>query len=722
MRNLPTQVLILGALLLAGLVLRVIDPDPVARLRLLVFDTYQRLSPRVADPAYPVRIVDVDEASLGKIGQWPWPRTRLAEIVARLVRDGARSITLDLILAEPDRLSPEAFARTFATTPALADLAARAASLPSNDERLGQAIAGAPVVVGFVAQDTTTATPGTAKVSFAFAGDDPAQFAPAFAGSIMSLPVLVAPAAGAGGVNWLPSHDQIVRRVPLLFTIGGKLYPSLSLETLRVGQAEKTVLIKASGGSGVLAFGHKTGIDSVRVGAAMLQTDANGEMWLRASRSNAKRYIPAHTVLDGSHDPADIAGRHILIGASATGLLDLRATPLEASVPGVEIHAQALEQMLSGDYLVRPAYATGLEIVFLLLAGLALGWLIRRVGPVGAALAGAGAVLVIVITSWLAYSNGGLLLDPVYPAIALLILYIGGSLYSYIKSEADRSRVRSAFSHYVAPPLVEELVLNHDKLRLGGEMREVTILFADVRGFSKLSEGMKAEELIRFVNALFTPLSDIILEERGTIDKFMGDAVMAFWNAPVRDAAHAGNACRAALRMMDALKALNARWAEEAAAKGESATPVRIGIGLNTGNCCVGNVGSPQRFDYSLLGDPVNIASRLEEATKTYRMPIVVGERTAEAARGFAFIEIDTVALRGKSRPERIYALLGDESFATSPRFLGLARMHQELMGAIARNDLLAAESKLEAIKTQDWPEIAGLIEHIGARIAARAA
>jgi adenylate cyclase len=277
--------------------------------------------------------------------------------------------------------------------------------------------------------------------------------------------------------------------------------------------------------------------------------------------------------------------------------------------------------------------------------------------------------------------------------------------------------VRSAFSHYVAAPLVEELARNHDKLKLGGETREVSLLFADVRSFTTLSEGLTAEELIRFLNELFTPLTEVILAERGTIDKFMGDAVMAFWNAPLADPHHASNACRAALRMQEELIGLNASWAEAAAQRGEVAVPVRIGIGLNTGECCVGNVGSPQRFDYSILGDVVNVASRLEETTKTYRCPIIAGERTAMEAPEMAFLEIDAAKMRGKERSERIFALIGDEAVAASARFRELHKAHAKLQQAMRAGDSAAVREALKACSALAWTEIAPLYEALKSRI-----
>lgn len=712
----PIHFILAAALLLLAVALRIADPEPVARLRLSVFDSYLGLAPRPLPADLRVRIVDIDEASLKRIGQWPWPRTQLARIIDRLKEAGARTIALDLILAERDRLSPDAFAAFFADVPELAPMIGTASTLPSNDARLAQAIGAAPVILGF-AGSSGTAKPPAPLASFAFAGDDPQSFVPRFSGAISDLPELNAAASGLGAVNWIPLGDQVIRRVPLLVAVDGTLYPSLPLETLRVAMNATTVFVRSSGGSGLPAFGQRTGIESVRIGSTVLPTDANGELWLRFSHTDSRRYISAHTILDGSIDPESIAGRHILIGTSAVGLLDLRATPLDAAVPGVEIHAQALEQMLSGDHLSRPAYATGAELLFLVTIGAIVAWMIYRIGAVGAAAIGGLAILTVFSLSWLAYANAGLLFDPVYPSVAILLLYLATSLNSYIETESDRNRVRAAFSHYVAAPLVEELARHHEKLQLGGETREVSVLFADVRGFTKISEGLNAEELIRFLNRLFTPLSDVILAERGTIDKFMGDAVMAFWNAPLLDAGHARNACTAALKMLAELDKLNAVWAAEAAGRGEAAAPVRIGIGLNTGDCCVGNVGSPQRFDYSILGDVVNVASRLEEATKTYGVPIIAGERTAMAAPDLAFLEIDAAMMRGKERPERIFALIGDETVATSERFRTLRAVHAELQAALRAGDRATAHTKLAGCRALGWKELSGLLESYALRI-----
>ena len=433
------------------------------------------------------------------------------------------------------------------------------------------------------------------------------------------------------------------------------------------------------------------------------------------------RYTSAGDVLAGRADASLLAGRHIVIGSSATGLLDLRATPLDPSVPGVEIHAQALEQMLSGGGLVRPAWATGAEILLILLGGAMIAWLFHRSQPVAAAAAGAGALAAVGTGSWLAFSNHGVLLDPVYPAVTLVMLYMATSLFNFIQAETDRARVRSAFSHYLSPSMVEQLAADPGKLKLGGETRQITLLIADVRGFSRLSEGMDASEVLAFVNGVFTPMTEIILEEGGTIDKFMGDAVMAFWNAPLSDAHHAENGLRAALRMMAGLGDLNRQRTLEAESAGRKHVPIRMGIGVNTGACSVGNVGSPQRLNYSILGDPVNTASRLEEATKSYGSPIMCGAATAEQAKSFALLEIGDQALRGKDRTERMFAVIGDEAVAQSPAFASLRQQHTALVASLPSGNAQAARQALDVCQQLNWPGLDPLWAKYAEQIASTA-
>jgi adenylate cyclase len=685
-------VLILGTVIVASLALRIWDPSPVARLRSLVFDAYQRVSPRTFDPALPVRVVDIDEESLKRVGQWPWPRTVLADLVTKLGQNGAAAIGFDMVFPEPDRMSPANTLRFWPNAEALAGLRQEIEKLPSNDQVFAEAIGTAPVVLGFIAAPQGTSFPET-KAGFAHGGDDPKLFAPYYPGAAASLEELQDQAQGAGSLNWIPDHDQIIRRMPMVIRVGDTLYPSFAADMLRLAQGASTYMVKSSGASGEKAFGEKTGIVKIRVGDFEIPTEADGQMWIRFTPEAKQRYLPAWKVLNGEIGREELEGRILLIGTSAAGLLDLRATPLDASVPGVSLHAQAIEQILQGSFLQRPDFATAAELLYILVIGLLIAFLIYRMGALGSAVLGGAAVAAVIGISWYAFDAFGWLVDPIYPAVALTAIYLVGTLVVFLRTERERNRVRHAFSHYMAPALVERLANDPSRLKLGGETRDMTLLFSDVRGFTGISEGLDAEELTRFLNSLFTPLSNIILEEQGTIDKFMGDAVMAFWNAPLDDNLHPSHACSAALRMMREMETLNERWREEAEAKGRPFKPVRLGIGLNTGICCVGNLGSETRFDYSVIGDNVNVASRLEGQSKTYDVGTVVGETTTARAPDFAFLELDLLKVKGKTEATRAFALLGDTAFKQSPNFITLAERHGEFLARYRAKDWDAAEA-----------------------------
>jgi adenylate cyclase len=684
--------LIVGTVIAVALALRIWDPNPVARLRAVVFDTYQQISPRKFDPSLPLRIVDIDEESLKRVGQWPWPRTVLAELVRKLSNSGAAAIGFDMVFPEHDRMSPANTLRFWPQSDALAGLREEVEKLPSNDQVLAEAIGQGAVVLGFIATPQGGSIPQL-KAGFAHGGDDPRLFAPTYPGAAASLPELQDKASGAGSLNWLPEYDQIIRRVPMVVQVGDTLYPSFAADMLRLAQGASTYIVKSSGASSETSFGEKTGIVKIRIGDYEVPTEADGQMWIRFTHQAKERYLPAWRVLNGEIGKEDIEGRLAIIGTSAAGLLDLRATPLEASVPGVELHAQAIEQILQGSFLQRPDFATPAELLYILVLGLLIAFLIYRMGAIGSAVLGGIAVAAVIGVSWYAFAAFGWLVDPIYPAIALAAIYLTGTIFVFLRTERERNRVRHAFGHYMAPALVERLADDPSRLKLGGETRDMTLLFSDVRGFTAISEGLDAEELTHFLNSLFTPLSKIILEEQGTIDKFMGDAVMAFWNAPLDDGEHASHACRAALRIMEHMPELNAHWRGEAEAKGRSFNPVKIGIGLNTGVCCVGNLGSETRFDYSVIGDNVNIASRLEGQSKTYDVVTIVGESTTARAPDFAFLELDLLKLKGKTEATRIFALLGDAEVKKSQTFIDFSARHGEFLQRYRAKNWDAAES-----------------------------
>lgn len=454
LRSSPLYLAVVFVLLATATAIRFFDPVGLQTLRSLAFDAYQRVSPAAYDPDLAVRIVDIDDASLRKYGQWPWPRTLLRDVLNKLTAQGAAVVAFDLLLGEPDRLSPEEIAKTLPPQQAAA-LTEASAQRPSNDQQFAAALARAPSVLGISLVNDAT-TPFMGKSGFAAAGDNPNAFIPGFRGASGGLPVLEQAARGLGAVNWVPDRDQIVRRVDLIFRTGDTLVPSLVAEALRVAQGANTIVLKASNASGQSGFGGATGLNHVLIGSAEVPTDAHGAVTLRFRHTNPGGFIPAWKVLSDTVAPDDIAGRIILVGTSVPGLLDLRPTPLDTAVPGVEIHEQAIENILTGRSLIRPDYALAIEEGIVLVLGLLLTplmprvsalWLFALAGGLGAALLAGG---------WAAYKFAGLLLDPLYPVVALFVFVTVVTFYIYRYSERQRSRIKQVFVAEDAAPVSTE--------------------------------------------------------------------------------------------------------------------------------------------------------------------------------------------------------------------------------------------------------------------------
>ena len=708
----PIVLLLLGAFLI-----RILDPAPLVRMRSFAFDSFQRLKPRIYDPSIPVRIVDIDDASLAALGQWPLPRSVIADLVVRLKDLGAEVIAFDMLFPEPDRLSPANLLKQLPKTEATNSLAAQFQALPSNDKRLAEALAAAPSVLGIAGTSQGQPPEGAAKAEVYAKGSDPRPYLPAFRGAARSLPELVSAASGEGALNWTPEFDQVVRRVPLAVVIGHDVWPALSAETIRLLQPDAAFAIVTNGEGLSSGYGLWKGTERVLIGRLDVPVDLDSQLWLHHTRHDSRRFIPAHKVLEGAIERSEIQGRVILIGTSAAGLNDTRTTPLEDGIAGVEIHAQTIEQMLLGDHLVRPGHMAALELAVTLVLASVLIVVMARAGSVAGALAGGFSVAGVVLLSWLAYSQRGILADAVYPVTILTGIYIAGTAARYFSTERERNRVRRAFERYLAPALVEELARDPSRLELGGQLRPMTVLFSDVRNFTEISEKLDAPGVTAFLNRLLTPLSDTILNHGGTIDKYIGDAVMAFWNAPLDEPDHARRAGLAALRMQKDIRQLNEDLKAEAEAQGCVHTEVMIGIGLNTGPCCVGNMGTARRFDYSVVGDTVNVASRLEGQCKIYGVGIIAGSSVAEAAPDLAFLEIDLVKVKGRREPIRIYTLLGDAEVKSSAAFLELEELHAEGLRAFQNRDLAKAEATLVRARALEFGALFNLYDYYEKRI-----
>jgi adenylate cyclase len=703
-------------ILLAALLAWYYEPTALVQFRLQVFDEFLRLKPRVYEPT-PVRIVDIDDDSLEALGQWPWPRTVLAKLVTKLHELGAAAITFDILFLEPDRTTPARIIGGMDEISPDDPIATRFKEMSDHDQVFADAIKPARVVLGFALRGRVKDRLPQVKVSFSHAGDDPTPWVSHFLGGESDLNVLEAAAAGNAMLDTLPERDGISRRVPLVAMIGRDLYPALALDALRVAQGAHGYIVKSTGASGVVSFGEHAGLNAIKVGNIVVPTGADGTVWIHYTPHEPQRFVSAVKVLEGRVDPDLIKGNIIVIGTTADGLKEFRPTPLDPAEAGVEIHAQLIEQMLLGDNISRPDWARGAEGIFMMAIGVGLLLLLPRVGARWTALVGAAGVAPAIIGSWYGYTQHNWLLDPIFPSLVGGLIYLSSSAVLFLRTETERRHVRHAFGRYLAPAVVAQLAEHPERLTLGGEMRELTIMFSDIRSFTTISEGLDAHALTSFLNGYLTPMTDVIQSNHGTVDKYMADGIMAFWNAPLDDLTHGEHACRSALAMRNELASLNTAWRAEAQAAGHDYKEVRAGVGLNTGPCVVGNLGSHQRFDYSVLGDPANVASRLEGQTKTYHVDIIIGEPTAEQVRHFALLELDLIQVVGKTQPVRIFFLLGDESARSTDAFASLEASHDAMIAAYRAQQWNAALEHLESCRSQAPEEMRGVYELYETRI-----
>ena len=679
---------------------------PVERIRNIVFDEFQRLAPRPWTPNLPVRIADIDDASLAKLGQWPWPRQRLAELTTKLLENGAAVVAFDSLFSEPDRLAPAEILAQLPDSPekqALAKSLAESGKL--NADPLEAAFRGNQVVIGLALSNRPAGPVVPMKTQFVKLGDDPTPILPFFSSMILPLDHLRDAAAGLGAINYIPDIDLILRRVPLVFAAGDGpdkvLVPSFAAEALRVAFRTDTPIIKASNASGETNFGGVSSVIAVKIGDAEIPTERDGAVRIRFAGTQPGRILPVWKILAGEIDRDEIDGRIILVGSSAAGLSDLRSTPLDSAVAGVEIHAELIEHAVSGARLARPDWALGAEAVVLALGGLLIAYLAWRLPPTIAALAAIVMVGGGLLASWYAFLHRDLLFDPVIPGASWLATYLCMTFVVYRQSEQEKRFVRGAFQRYLSPSVVEQLAADPSRLRLGGETRDVSILFSDARNFTARSEALNAAGVVQFLNALHTPLTAAVLAERGTIDKYIGDGLMAFWNAPLDVRDHADHACAAALTMLAAIPAIDAGLRRAAEAAGRPHAPLAIGIGLNTGSAFVGNMGSDQRFDYSVVGDPVNVAARLEAATKEWGVPIIAAETTRLAAKNHLFVELGAFSVRGKSEEMQIFALHG-KALAEDAEFEAFRKLHLAALRAIGAAATDMEARIVAAVQTRD--------------------
>lgn len=622
------------AMLLGLCVVFLLDPVPVQKARNAVFDQYQRLQPRAYQQA-PVRVVDLDEQSLARIGQWPWPRTQVAEMVERLEKAGAAAVVFDVLFAEPDRTSPEQLLRGNLLPPALAK---QMAALPDHDEQFAEVLKRSNVVLGFAAeQNLRDGGPPLSRFGLVQQGPSPLAFVPGFQGAARPLPLLEQAARGLGAMTFRPDADGVVRRVPLFVSLGGELRPSLVAEALRVAQRTGRYRIVSS----------EAGVQRVDIGRVQIPTAASGELWVYFTRPQASRSIPAWQVLDGSAPPVD--GSIIMVGTSAQGLQDLRFSPLGGIIPGVEVHAQALEQVLTDTLLLRPGWATALEGLALLLGGLALGLL----GLYTPALLSALLMLVLVAAlnaaAWYGFVAHRVLLDLFAPSIGLLLVYGAASIVRHMAAEREQRWIQEAFSRYVSPNLVNHLVAHPEQLALGGQRQSCSFVFTDITGFTAMMERQEPEAAVSLLNDYLEQVIGIAFRHEGTLDRIVGDAVAIMFSAPIPQADHQQRAMACALEINRFAQGYVAALAERGITFGHTR------IAVHSGEVVVGNFGGSVIFDYRALGDPVNTTSRLESLNGQVGTLLCVSAAIREHCPEVPMRPVGEVVLKGKAEAVAVF-------------------------------------------------------------------
>ncbi len=628
--------------ILAGAIAFLWDPLPVQILRNATFDQFQRWHPRVYQDV-PVRIIDIDDESLRRLGQWPWPRTQVAELVSRLQDAEAAVIALDVIFAEPDRTSPKAMLDLWPASPALRR---QLEQLPDHDDVLSQVIRRGGVVLGFAAgQAGTQSVLPDVKARYVVTGEAPQPYVHQLPGTVTALPALEAAAAGNGVIAFFPHADGVLRKVPLLVRLGETLLPSLSAETLRVAQGALNYTTRTVTGTGV-------GLTEIRIGNLLVPTTPEGEVWINYTKPVASRSIPAWKVFAGEVSSKELAGHILLVGTSAQGLTDLRFSPLGGIIPGVEVHAQMLEQVLTGNGLSHPSWAGAIEMLVIVCGGLLVGGVAFGAG----AMVSLSLVTVLLVmlwaSAWQAFVAGGFLVDAGNPSLALIATYVSSSIVRHRSSERRQRWVRQAFSRYVSPNLVTYLVEHPEALELGGRRQHCSFVFTDLAGFTTLMEGLDPGEAVGLLNGYLDRMIAIAFSHQGTLNRIVGDAVVIMFSAPVPQLDHQRRALACALDMQRFAQ----HYANELQAKGIAFGQTRIGI--HSGEVIVGNFGGSTIFDYRALGDPVNTASRLEGANKYLGTLVCVSEATLSGCLDWPARPVGRIVLKGKAQPLSVFEAL----------------------------------------------------------------
>jgi adenylate cyclase len=660
-------------------------------------------------------IVAIDEKSLSEIGRWPWPRTVMARLVDRLKAHGARVIGFDVIFSEPDgntslktlsELSSE-IEKIGIQDKKLRGLLEKKQGAADTDAALAKSIERAKnVTLGYFfhisGKEVGHLTPEQIKASTDDIANaryqmvrapekvDEGALIHAYS-AVSNIKGLTDAAENSGYFNAFPDSDGVIRWAPLVIKFREDYYSSLPISILLQYLEWPMLSLKMA----------EFGVESVRLDQLVIPTDEAGRLLINFL--GPARTFAHYSVSDILHDrfPADLfKDKIVLVGATATGIYDMRVTPFSAVYPGVEIHATVIDNILHQNFLIHSGWTKFMDICMIILLGLIVGITVPRVRAAYGILLIVMLLAVFVGINTYLFARYNLWLNLIYPALTMMTVYLAITVYRYITEEREKKKIRGAFQYYLTASVINEMLKDPAKLKLGGDKKALTVLFSDIRGFTTISEKMTPEELVHLLNEYLTAMTDIVFKYDGLLDKYMGDAIMAVYGAPLDQPDHAVRACRTALDMLKALDDLQKKWSEEG-------RPVlHIGIGINSGDMVVGNMGSQMRFDYTVMGDSVNLGSRLEGINKEYGTNTVISEYTYEAVKDVLTCrELDSVRVKGKKLPVRIYELLCEKKDAAScEAFASLFETGLEKYKQARWDEAIAAFRKVLELKPGDPP------------------
>jgi len=612
-----------------------------SRLRDYMFNLRGEIKPKSDS----VVIIDIDEKSLQALGQWPWSRDILSKILYNLSNAQVAVIGFDIVFAEEDRTSPHKIFKK---------LDIKKEDIPNFDLEFAQAIANTPTILGyqFELTDKKYINKNAPSIQTIFIEKNKKQgqnYLITAQGTILNIPILQNSSYSSGFFNNIPDDTGIIRSIPLIISYEDEIYPSLSLETLRIGLGINKIYINYD----------ENGIKNLQLDDLIIPTDRYGRLLINfRGKEKTFKYISAFDIYNNNFEKEDIKNKIVLIGTSAAALMDLRATPFESIFPGVEIHANAIDNVISQDFLYKSSWIDGANIIIIFVLSIFTFFIVRKIPIWITPIFIVALILTVCYSIYYLLFNVGIVLNILFPIFTISISGVISLVIGYFYEIKKKEKIKSKFASKVSKDVMEELLKNIDNNKLKAQNKEVSIFFSDIRGFTNISEKLnKPELLVKYLNQYMTPMSEIIIKNNGTIDKYIGDSIMAYWNAPFDIDNHADKAVKSALEQLTKLEDLNKTFEELKQPK------IEIGIGITTGITTVGEIGSIGRSDYTIIGDNVNLGSRIESLCKFYGSNLIISQDTKDKlVNKYIFRYLDHVKVKGRNNPIKLWEVLSFET------------------------------------------------------------